>query len=256
MITIRGPELLNKYIGESEKAIRELFKSATASKRHTLLLFEELESICPRRGRDHTGVTDRVVNQLLTFLDGVESSSGTSMMMLIVATTSRPDLIDPALLRPGRIEKRIYLGEIDYADRMSIMIAHLSKFLSVENIASLNGCMKELINNQLCSHFSPADFKALVDSAYLEAIQDQIHEENHSCSKISDVQLNQSIKDNPSEANPPTKKIWMEDSHLWKALQGTRPALSLNDMQRFQSYYQLFDKRKTEDIEIQNTAMM
>ncbi|XP_032847246.2 peroxisome biogenesis factor 1 isoform X2 [Tyto alba] len=102
-ISIKGPELLSKYIGASEQAVRDIFNRAQAAK-PCIIFFDEFDSIAPRRGHDNTGVTDRVVNQLLTQLDGVEGLEG----VYVLAATSRPDLIDPALLRPGRLDKCLY----------------------------------------------------------------------------------------------------------------------------------------------------
>ncbi|XP_066483498.1 peroxisomal ATPase PEX1 isoform X2 [Tiliqua scincoides] len=102
-INIKGPELLSKYIGASEQAVRDVFNRAQAAK-PCILFFDEFDSLAPRRGHDNTGVTDRVVNQLLTQLDGVEGLEG----VYVLAATSRPDLIDPALLRPGRLDKCLY----------------------------------------------------------------------------------------------------------------------------------------------------
>jgi peroxin-1 len=99
--------------------IRELFQRTKQSKKSTIISFDEFESLASKRGKDTTGVTDRVVNQLLTFLDGVEDSLGQrdnreegcgDQKIYVIAATSRPDLIDVALLRPGRIEHHIYLG--------------------------------------------------------------------------------------------------------------------------------------------------
>src|SRR5207249_4668310 len=100
-ISVEGPELLSKYIGASEQAVRDLFMRARAAK-PCIVFFDKFDSIAPRRGADSTGVTDRVVNQLLTQMDGVE---GLDRGVFILAATSRPDLIDPALLRPGRFDK-------------------------------------------------------------------------------------------------------------------------------------------------------
>jgi peroxin-1 len=97
--------VLDKYIGASEQAVRALFARAVAAA-PCLLFFDEFEAVAPRRGSDNTGVTDRVVNQLLTFLDGVEGLVG----VYVLAATSRPDMIDPALLRPGRLDKQLYCG--------------------------------------------------------------------------------------------------------------------------------------------------
>lgn len=99
-ISVKGPELLNKYIGASEQGVRDVFaRAARASP--CILFFDEFDAIAPKRGHDNTGVTDRVVNQLLTELDGVEGLEG----VFVVAATSRPDLIDAALLRPGRLDR-------------------------------------------------------------------------------------------------------------------------------------------------------
>ncbi|KAJ8952106.1 hypothetical protein NQ314_007599 [Rhamnusium bicolor] len=102
LISIKGPELLSKFIGASEQAVRDVFQKAQSA-RPCILFFDEFDSLAPRRGHDNTGVTDRVVNQLLTQLDGVESLSG----VCVLAATSRPDLLDPALLRPGRLDRQI-----------------------------------------------------------------------------------------------------------------------------------------------------
>ncbi|EEC46118.1 predicted protein, partial [Phaeodactylum tricornutum CCAP 1055/1] len=108
LVLCRGPELLDKYIGASEAKVRDLFdRAATAAP--SILFLDELDSLAPPRGSDHTGVTDRVVNQLLTFLDGVEENSSKGPLY-VIAATSRPDKIDPALLRPGRLEKHVYVG--------------------------------------------------------------------------------------------------------------------------------------------------
>ncbi|CAM9578627.1 unnamed protein product, partial [Hapterophycus canaliculatus] len=117
-ISVKGPEVLDKYIGASEQAIRSLFSRA-ASAAPCVLFFDEFEAVAPRRGNDNTGVTDRVVNQLLTFLDGVEGRDG----VYVLGATSRPDLIDSALLRPGRLDRQLYCGFPDEAEREDILRA-------------------------------------------------------------------------------------------------------------------------------------
>ncbi|ETO09547.1 hypothetical protein RFI_27830, partial [Reticulomyxa filosa] len=100
LISVKGPELLNKYIGASEAAVRDVFMRA-ANNAPCIIFFDEFDSLAPKRGSESTQVTDRVVNQLLTFLDGVESRTN----VYVIAATSRPDLIDVALLRPGNFKK-------------------------------------------------------------------------------------------------------------------------------------------------------
>ena len=102
-ISVKGPEVLSKFVGASEEGIRNLFIQAQKTQ-PCLLFFDEFDSLAPKRGHDSTGVTDRVVNQLLTQLDGVEVLNG----VWVLGATSRPDLIDPALLRPGRLDKLIF----------------------------------------------------------------------------------------------------------------------------------------------------
>ncbi|KAI8911119.1 P-loop containing nucleoside triphosphate hydrolase protein [Gorgonomyces haynaldii] len=115
-ISVKGPELLNKYIGASEKAVRDLFERAKQAK-PCCLFFDEFDSIAPRRGQDNTGVTDRVVNQLLTEMDGAQGLQG----VFVLAATSRPDMIDPALLRPGRLDKKIFCALPTVSERLDII---------------------------------------------------------------------------------------------------------------------------------------
>ncbi|KAK1172893.1 peroxisome biogenesis factor 1 isoform X1 [Acipenser oxyrinchus oxyrinchus] len=157
-ISIKGPELLSKYIGASEQAVRDVFNRAQAAK-PCILFFDEFDSIAPRRGHDNTGVTDRVVNQMLTQLDGVEGLQG----VYVLAATSRPDLIDPALLRPGRLDKSLYCPPPDQGARKEILDAlsltvPLAEDVDFDVIAA---------NTEF---FTGADLKALLYNAQLEAI--------------------------------------------------------------------------------------
>ncbi|XP_048588701.1 peroxisome biogenesis factor 1 isoform X2 [Nematostella vectensis] len=157
-ISIKGPELLSKYIGASEQAVRDMFTRAQSAK-PCILFFDEFDSLAPRRGHDSTGVTDRVVNQLLTQLDGVEGLKG----VYILAATSRPDLIDPALLRPGRLDKCVYCPIPDQGDRREVFRA-LSHDLPLADDIDLDSI------SDSCHHFTGADIKALLYNSQLEAI--------------------------------------------------------------------------------------
>ncbi|XP_075602302.1 peroxisomal ATPase PEX1 isoform X8 [Balearica regulorum gibbericeps] len=158
MLPAKGPELLSKYIGASEQAVRDIFNRAQAAK-PCIVFFDEFDSIAPRRGHDNTGVTDRVVNQLLTQLDGVEGLQG----VYVLAATSRPDLIDPALLRPGRLDKCLYCPPPDQNSRYEILKA-LSHSLSLANDVDLQDLAAKT------EQFTGADLKALLYNAQLEAI--------------------------------------------------------------------------------------
>lgn len=101
-ILVQGPELLNKYVGESERAVRQLFTRARAAS-PCVLFFDELDALAPRRGSDVNQSTERVVNQLLTEMDGTEGRQS----VYLIAATNRPDMIDPALLRSARLEEAV-----------------------------------------------------------------------------------------------------------------------------------------------------
>ncbi|KAJ3402762.1 Peroxisome biosynthesis protein pex1, partial [Chytridiales sp. JEL 0842] len=159
---VKGPEVLNKYIGASEQAIRDLFDRAQAAK-PCILFFDEFESIAPRRGNDNTGVTDRVVNQLLTQMDGAEGLQG----VYVLAATSRPDLIDPALLRPGRLDKSLLCSMPDVEDRKEILEAVSRKMNLAPDVDLLRIA-------QALDGFSGADVQGFMYSAYLEAVHEEL----------------------------------------------------------------------------------
>ena len=166
-ISVKGPEILNKYIGASEKSVRDLFERAQAA-RPCILFFDEFDSIAPKRGHDSTGVTDRVVNQLLTQMDGAEGLSG----VYVLAATSRPDLIDPALLRPGRLDKSLLCDMPSHGDRLDIIRAVSGKLkLSDEAEDRLD------VVAARTHGFSGADLQAVVYNAHLEAVHDALEED-------------------------------------------------------------------------------
>ena len=119
-VSVRGPELLSKWVGESERGIREIFKRARQSA-PCVIFFDEIDSIAPIRGAGgETAVTERVVSQLLTELDGMENMHG----VVVLAATNRADMIDPALLRPGRFDKIIQIPLPDKESRKSVIEIH------------------------------------------------------------------------------------------------------------------------------------
>nr|BAT25230.1 host cell division cycle protein [Nitzschia sp. IriIs04] len=120
-ISVKGPELLDKYVGESERSVRLVFERARASS-PCVVFFDELDSLCRKRGSDDgggSGVSERVVNQLLTEMDGLESRRS----VFVIAATNRPELIDPAMMRPGRLDKLLYVPLPTPNDRVSILKA-------------------------------------------------------------------------------------------------------------------------------------
>ncbi|VVB91214.1 VCP-like ATPase [uncultured archaeon] len=120
-ISIKGPELLSKYVGESERIVRETFRKARQAA-PAIIFFDEIDSIVPARGSSFdSGVTERVVSQILTELDGLEELKN----VVVVAATNRPELVDPAMLRPGRLDRLIYIRPPDQREREVIFSIHM-----------------------------------------------------------------------------------------------------------------------------------
>ena len=161
-ISIKGPELLNKYVGESEKAIRSLFLRARNSC-PCIIFFDELDALVPKRSQDNNNAGERVVNQLLTEMDGLEERK----QIFIIAATNRPDIIDPAMLRPGRLDKLLYVPLPSKEDRLSILQT-ITKDLPLIKEGDLINL--EAINDKI-DGFSGADIAALVREAQLNALK-------------------------------------------------------------------------------------
>jgi len=124
-ISVKGPELLNKWVGESEKAVREIFKKARQAS-PAIIFFDEIDSMAPRRHggeSNDAGTSERVVNQLLTEMDGMEELSD----IVVIAATNRPDILDTALLRPGRFDRILLVGAPDKKSRKAIFEIHTKK---------------------------------------------------------------------------------------------------------------------------------
>ncbi|MBZ3936135.1 CDC48 family AAA ATPase [Methanimicrococcus blatticola] len=163
-ISVKGPELMSKWVGESEKGVREIFRKARLAS-PSIIFFDEIDSIVPKRG-SHEGsshVTESVVSQFLTELDGLEELKN----VVIIGATNRPDMIDPALLRPGRLEKHIYVPPPDADGRKQILEVYL-------------GGVKDLLAGDLdigmlvtkTDGFVGADLEALVREAKMVAIRE------------------------------------------------------------------------------------
>jgi len=259
-VSIKGPELLNKYIGASEMAVRELFERAAAAK-PCILFFDEFESIAPRRGHDSTGVTDRVVNQLLTQLDGVEALEG----VYVLTATSRPDLVDPALLRPGRLDKSVFCPIPSLQERVQILEA-------IGNRLKLNSDVDLRLVAEKSENYTGADLQALLYNAQLNAIHLQLNidneiEESPDNDDTSFLLINHPNSPSISESNQLKELVKtiqtnstsskerktlnlgqgsmssspeIKMTHLEKAFLTTRPSVSDSERSRYQSIYQNF----------------
>jgi transitional endoplasmic reticulum ATPase len=161
-ISVKGPEFLSKWVGESEKAVRETFRKARQAAPAVIFL-DEIDSIAPARGGStaDSHVTERVISQILTELDGLESLNN----VIVIAATNRPDIIDPALLRPGRFDRLIEIGMPDEMARLEILKIHASKKPLAKDVD-----LEEIAKKT--DKYSGADLSAIVNEAVMLAIRE------------------------------------------------------------------------------------
>jgi transitional endoplasmic reticulum ATPase len=163
-ISVKGPEVLSKWVGESEKAVREIFRKARETA-PCIIFFDELDSIAPRRGfHTDAGVTDRIVNQLLTEMDGIQSLKG----VVVLGATNRPDILDPALLRPGRFDRVLYVPPPDKAARLAIFKIH-TREMPLDEDVDLD------ILASVTEGYTGADIEAVVREAAMLAARENIN---------------------------------------------------------------------------------
>jgi transitional endoplasmic reticulum ATPase len=165
-ISVRGPQLLSKWVGESEKAIREVFKKARQVS-PSILFLDELDAIAPIRGMDNGSKTsERVVNQLLTELDGIETLKN----VVVIAATNRPEIVDPALIRSGRFDRLVFIGPPSRSGRVEIFNIHL------KNIPLTDDVNKEELAD-LTDNYVGADIEALCREAAMLSLRENFQNE-------------------------------------------------------------------------------
>lgn len=167
--SVKGPELLNMYIGESEANVRRVFQRARDA-RPCVVFFDELDSVAPKRGNqgDSGGVMDRIVSQLLAELDGMSDGEEGGGGVFVIGATNRPDLLDQALLRPGRFDKMLYLGVSDTHDKQLTILEALTRKFTMHPEMSLRR-----VAESLRFTYTGADLYALCSDAMLKAITRQ-----------------------------------------------------------------------------------
>ena len=163
-ISVKGPELLSKWVGESEKGVREVFRKAKQAS-PTVIFFDEIDAIASTRSGNDTdsGVTKRVVNQLLTEMDGLEELEDVA----IIAATNRPDILDAGLMRPGRFDRHIEVGEPDEEARISIFEVHTKGMPLAKDVD-----LKKLAKNT--EGYVGADIEAVCREAAMLALRDDL----------------------------------------------------------------------------------
>ena len=176
-LSVKGPELLNLFVGESERAVRRVFERARASS-PCVVFFDELDALCPRRGAgsgaggggggEGSNVSERVVNQLLTEMDGLEGRG----RVFVIGATNRPDMIDAAMLRPGRLEKLIYVPLPTQHERASILAKHMRQCpLAQPGDSERAQLIARIAADSRSDRLSGADLAALVREATIAALK-------------------------------------------------------------------------------------
>ena len=210
-ISVNGPELLSKYVGESESAVREVFKKARQVA-PCVLFIDEIDSIAPRRGTrsSDSGVGDRVVNQLLTELDGIESLEGVT----VIAATNRPDMIDPAIMRPGRIDRNVEVEVPDVKGRRKIFEVHTRDMpladgvdldelaeesdgyvgSDIESICREAG-MNALRNDREADTVTMKDFDEAIDEVRPTATEDNLQRYKQMMKQMQDIEKTEETPD-------------------------------------------------------------
>jgi transitional endoplasmic reticulum ATPase len=163
-ISVKGPELLSKWVGESEKGVREIFRKARQAS-PCIVFFDELDAVAPRRGRSEgdAHVTERVISQMLTEMDGLEDLKG----VVVIGATNRPDIIDEALLRPGRFDRILEVPFPDKEARKDILKIHTRR-KPLDNTVD----MEKLV--ELTNGLTGADIAAIVNAAAMSAIKEHV----------------------------------------------------------------------------------
>ena len=210
-ISVKGPEFLSKWVGESEKAVRETFRKARQAA-PCIIFFDEIDAIAPSRGGlGDSHVTERVISQMLTELDGLEELRD----VIVIAATNRPDIVDAALLRPGRFDRLIYIPPPDKEARKEIFKIHTKKKPLADDVN-----LEELAERT--EGYTGADIAALCNEAVMAAIREYIEKEG----KIDKEKM---------------KKLKIHKRHFEEALKNVKP-LSKEELQRYIQIAEKFEK--------------
>jgi transitional endoplasmic reticulum ATPase len=212
-ISIKGPELLNKYVGESEKGVREVFSKARENA-PTVIFFDEIDAIAGERGQNagDSGVGERVVSQLLTELDGLEELED----VVVVATSNRPDLIDPALLRPGRLDRHVHVPVPDETARRAIFTVHTRDKPLADNV-DLDSLARRT------EGYVGADIEAVCREAAMAASRELITEVD------------------PAEIDSGIGNVRVTSEHFEWALNEVTPSVTEETRERYDEIEQRFD---------------
>ena len=213
-ISIKGPELLSKWVGESEKGVREVFRKARGAA-PCIVFFDEIDAIAPTRGGagSDSHVTERLISQLLTELDGLEILTN----VVIIAATNRPDIIDPALLRPGRFDRLLYVPPPDKESRVHVLKIHTKKKPLADDVKI------DVLADQT-EGYTGADIAALASAAVMLALREHV-------AKYKD----------PKEAERTKEELKIHMNHFEEAMKKIRP-LSKQEIDMYKNVSEQFGK--------------
>ena len=211
-ISVKGPELLNKFVGESEKAVREVFRKARQAS-PCIIFFDEVDSVAPTRGSSmgDSHVTERVISQFLTEMDGLEELRN----VIIIAATNRPDIIDSALLRPGRFDRLLFVPPPDLEARKQIFKIHTRKTPLADDVN-----LDELARKT--DGYTGADIASLANTGVMLALREHI-------SKAKD----------PEDAKKRAKGLKVAKRHFDEALQKIKP-MSTEELKMYERFSEQF----------------
>jgi len=211
-ISVKGPELLNKFVGESEKAVREVFRKARQAS-PCIIFFDEIDSVAPTRGSSmgDSHVTERVISQFLTEMDGLEELRN----VIIIAATNRPDIIDSALLRPGRFDRLLFVPPPDLEARKQIFKIHTRKTPLADDVN-----LDELARKT--DGYTGADIASLANTGVMLALREHI-------SKAKD----------PEDAKKRAKGLKVAKRHFDEALQKIKP-MSTDELKMYERFSEQF----------------
>jgi transitional endoplasmic reticulum ATPase len=226
-ISVKGPELLSKWVGESEKGVREIFRKARQAA-PCIIFFDELDAVAPRRGRSEgdAHVTERVISQMLTEMDGLEDLKG----VVVIGATNRPDIIDEALLRPGRFDRILEVPFPDNEARKEILKIHTRR-KPLDNTVDMDKLV-ELTNGS-----TGADIAAIVNAAAMSAIKEHI-------AAISQTNSNKWRKDKTTTATIEEQGKEGAKSQAGKHKEDEKQGLKIT-MKHFESALQKIKRRTT-----------
>ncbi|KAG6861902.1 hypothetical protein C0995_010608 [Termitomyces sp. Mi166 len=246
--SVKGPELLNMYIGESEANVRRVFQRARDAK-PCVIFFDELDSVAPKRGNqgDSGGVMDRIVSQLLAELDGMSTSKG-GADVFVIGATNRPDLLDPALLRPGRFDRMLYLGVSDtHEAQKNILEALTRKFRLAPDLNLYE------VAEQCPFNYTGADFYALCSDAMLNAMS---RKANAVDDKIAQLNIAPGLRDYPIPLTPQyflAEMVSENDINVLvsredfdRALRDLVPSVSQSEMDHYAEIQRRFSEDKVQ----------